>query len=74
MSFAAALLHDPELLVLDEPTVGVDPILRQRYVCVVRGRLHLKSAALATSEIGKKAWLFAKLQPGRVVMKRIHAT
>ena len=39
MSFAAALLHDPELLVLDEPTVGVDPILRQRYVCIIRGRL-----------------------------------
>lgn len=32
VSFAAALLNNPELLILDEPTVGVDPVLRQKYV------------------------------------------
>lgn len=30
VSFATALLYSPELLILDEPTVGVDPVLRQR--------------------------------------------
>ncbi|KAL0122985.1 hypothetical protein PUN28_007557 [Cardiocondyla obscurior] len=29
VSFAAAILAEPELLILDEPTVGVDPVLRQ---------------------------------------------
>ena len=29
VSFAISLIHDPELIILDEPTVGVDPMLRQ---------------------------------------------
>ena len=39
LNLAAGLLHEPELLILDEPTVGVDPQSRNRIFETVK-RLH----------------------------------
>lgn len=40
VSLGAALLQNPELLILDEPTVGVDPVLRAKYATICQRSIH----------------------------------
>jgi ABC-2 type transport system ATP-binding protein len=36
VKLAQAILHDPELLILDEPLTGMDPIMRRRTIRLIR--------------------------------------
>ena len=48
---AQALLHDPELLVLDEPMNGLDPMGRQEIAQILRNLAHAGKSILISSHI-----------------------
>jgi ABC-2 type transport system ATP-binding protein len=48
-SLAAALVHDPRVLFLDEPTVGVDPLLRRELWASFRERADAGASLLITT-------------------------
>jgi ABC-2 type transport system ATP-binding protein len=49
VQLAAALLHEPELLVLDEPFAGLDPVAVQTLAEVLRGEAERGAAVLFSS-------------------------
>ena len=55
VSLATALLGDPRLLVLDEPTVGLDPVLRERLWGLFRELAAAGSTLLVSSHVMDEA-------------------
>ncbi|MEL7975381.1 ABC transporter ATP-binding protein [Isoptericola sp. F-RaC21] len=55
VSLAAALVADPELLVLDEPTVGLDPVLRRDLWAMFRRLAGEGRALLVSSHVMDEA-------------------
>lgn len=54
-SLACALVGDPDLLVLDEPTVGQDPVLREELWSMFRGRAERGATVLVSSHVMDEA-------------------
>jgi ABC-2 type transport system ATP-binding protein len=55
LSLAAALLGGPELLVLDEPTVGLDPVLRRELWTAFHGLADAGTTVLVSSHVMDEA-------------------
>ncbi|EUC69315.1 multidrug ABC transporter ATP-binding protein [Alcanivorax sp. 97CO-5] len=72
LGLCCALIHDPDLLILDEPTTGVDPLSRRQFwelISEIRSSRAGMSVLVATAYIEEAArfdWL-AAMDGGRVL-------
>lgn len=72
LGLCCALVHDPDLLLLDEPTTGVDPLARQQFWQLIAGIRHARPAlavlvATATMEEAADFDRLLALDGGRVL-------
>ena len=72
LALCCALIHDPDLLILDEPTTGVDPLARAQFwdlINRIRGQRPQMSVIVATAymdEAQRFDWL-AAMDDGRIL-------
>ena len=72
LGLCCSLIHDPDLLILDEPTTGVDPLSRRQFwelIARIRARHPSMGVIVATAymeEAERFDWLIA-MHAGRVV-------
>ena len=72
LGLCCALIHDPDLLILDEPTTGVDPLSRRQFwelIDTIRAGRRGMSVVVATAYMEEAArfdWLVA-MDAGRVL-------
>jgi ribosome-dependent ATPase len=72
LGLCCALIHDPDLLILDEPTTGVDPLSRRQFwelIDAIRKRRREMSVLVSTAymdEAERFDWLMA-MDAGRIL-------
>lgn len=72
LGLCCALIHDPDLLILDEPTTGVDPLSRRQFWSLIarmraeRGGMSVVVATAYMEEAEKFDWLLA-MDAGRIL-------
>ncbi|KAL1442205.1 hypothetical protein MTO96_046509 [Rhipicephalus appendiculatus] len=75
VSLAAALIHRPPLLILDEPTVGVDPLLRQSIWHYLVTLTHRESISVIITthyiEEARLANLVGLMRQGRILAQAV---
>lgn len=71
LSFAAAIIHDPPILLLDEPTDGLDPNQKTEMRSLIRGLATKKAIMISThllDEVDKICTRIMILSQGKIVL------
>ena len=73
LGVARALVHDPRLLILDEPASGLDPRTRQEFIAMLRGINQSGKTILISShilsELGEMCTDIGIIQDGQIVLR-----
>jgi len=70
LSLAIALIHNPQLLILDEPTVGIDPVLRREFWNEFEGLRAKGVTIIITTHVmdeAEKCDRLALIREGRII-------